>query len=75
MRQLKERARREEVSVSSLLNQLLRLALSGTQPVRTKAYREKTYDMGQPLIDLTHTNAVIEELENQEFIRKMTLGK
>jgi hypothetical protein len=31
--------------------------------------------MGEPLIDITHTNAVIDDLEDKEIIRKMALDK
>jgi predicted transcriptional regulator len=76
MRQLKERAKRQDVSLTRLFNDAIRqwLRTPSKQPKR-KRFVQKTYDMGQPLIDLTHTNAVIDALEDEEIIRKMGLGK
>jgi hypothetical protein len=76
MRQLKERAQREKISLTRCINQVLQQGLlAGNKPRKRKRFVQKTYNMGQPLIDLTHTNAVIDELEAQEFLRKMAQGK
>jgi predicted transcriptional regulator len=76
MRQLKERAKRENTSLSRCLNQIIREGLrASSTPRKRKKFVQKTYDMGPPLIDLTHTNAVIDALEDEEIIRKMALGK
>jgi Ribbon-helix-helix protein, copG family len=76
LRKLKERAYRENVSVSSKLNQAIREGLrADAKPKRKKRFRQKTHDMGPPLIDLTHTNAVIDALEDDEILRKLARGK
>jgi metal-responsive CopG/Arc/MetJ family transcriptional regulator len=76
MRQLKERAKREEVSLTRLFNDAIRqwLHLPKKQPKR-KPFVQKTHNMGLPLIDITHTNAVLDELDVEEFRRKMAMGQ
>ena len=76
MRELKERAHREEVSITSDLNQALRQGLRAAKaPAKRKRFRQKTHNMGPPLIDLTKANAVAAALEDEEILRKMALGK
>ena len=81
MRQLKERAARDSISLTRCLNQLIREGLrAASKPPKRRRFVQKTYDMGEPLIDLTHTggiftNAVIDALEDEEIIRKMLAGK
>jgi len=75
MRTLKERANREDVSLSRLLNDAIRLGLS-TSPAsqRKKRFVQKTYKMGRPLLDLTKASALAAAMEDEEIIRKMSPG-
>jgi hypothetical protein len=76
MRQLKERAARESISLSKCTNQIIREGLrAAAQPKKRKRFVQKTYDMGKPLVDLTHMNALLDEWDTEEAIRKMSLGK
>ncbi len=36
---------------------------------------QTTYDLGEPMIDLTHALAVASDLEDAEIVRKTELGK
>jgi len=76
LRQLKDRARREDVSLTRLLNDALRsgLATPLAKP-RMKKFVQRTYDMGPPLIDLTKASAFAAALEDEEILRKMAQGK
>jgi predicted transcriptional regulator len=76
MRQLKERAKREELSLTGIFNKAIRewLRTPAKQPKR-KPFVQKTYDMGKALIDITHTNALLDEWDTEEFVRKMSQGK
>jgi len=76
MRQLKDRARREEVSLNRLVNDTLRSSLANppAQP-KKKKFVQRTRPMGRPLIDLTKASAFAAQLEDEEIIRKMSLGK
>lgn len=42
---------------------------------RRKAFRQPTFNMGEPLVDLTKALALAAELEDQETIAKMRMGK
>ena len=40
-----------------------------------KPFRQYTFDMGLPLVDLTKANALAAELEDQESIAKVRAGR
>jgi hypothetical protein len=76
MRQLKERAQRENISLTRCINQVLQQGLiAPSKPRKRKRFVQKTYNMGQPLMDLTKANAIAAALEDEEIIRKMVQGK
>jgi hypothetical protein len=77
LRDLKRRAQEERTSLTKLVNNLLRKAVNGPAPSATpkKPYREKTYSLGRPLVDMTKALALASELEDEEIIRKMELRK
>ncbi|MEX2559483.1 MAG: hypothetical protein WD403_06185 [Pirellulales bacterium] len=79
MRLLKERACRENVSVSSLVNGLLRRALDLAGRAKKKgnatSYRERTFAMGEPRIDLTKALAAASAVEDAEIIEKFSRRK
>lgn len=77
MAELKERARRENVSQTRMLNRLLRAGLdaSDRRRGRKKPYREKSVSMGKPRIDLDKAAALAGELEDEEILRKLSLQK
>jgi hypothetical protein len=73
LEELKERARRDNVSLSDKANQAIREGLRAeSQPGQSKSFTV-THDMGKPLIDMT--NAAFDELETEEFIRKMKMSQ
>ena len=73
MRRLKERAARENVSITKLMNQALRQGLTAEPEVRAKAYREKTYDLGEALIDVNKATSIAFEMEDEDLMRKVNL--
>lgn len=75
--ELKERARKEKASLTRVLNKTLRNGLSGdgNKGRRKKRFRQKSYDMGIPRVDLTKALALAAELEDHEIVRKMALRK
>jgi hypothetical protein len=75
MRLLKERARQENISLAKILNAALRRALTAERPPLRKRFRQKTHNMGKPLVDLTKALALAAALEDEEILRKMALGK
>lgn len=77
LRDLKARAEKDQTSLTKLVNRLLRKAVNGSFPASAlkKPYREKTFSMGQPLVDMTKGLALAAELEDEEIIRKLALRK
>ena len=77
LRDLKMKAQRQGTSLTKLLNEVIRCGL--TQPARprrkTGRFRQKTHDMGPPLVDLTKALALAGQLEDEEIIKKLRLGK
>lgn len=75
IRALKERARREDISLSRLLNEAIRRGLSGAPAQqRKKRFVQKTYKMGRPLMELTKAAALAAAMEDEEILRKMAQG-
>lgn len=75
---LKERAQREDASLTKLLNRALREWLHGRRSdveAKKRAYREKTFNMGKPLVDLTKALALSAALEDEAIIEKLSRGK
>jgi Arc/MetJ-type ribon-helix-helix transcriptional regulator len=76
LRQLKERADREGTSVSQLFNTAIREWLRlPKKAAKRKPFVQRTHAMGPPLIDITHTNAVLDDMDVEEFRRKMLMGQ
>jgi hypothetical protein len=77
LRDLKQRANREKTSFTKVVNQVLRKGMKAAdQSEKSKRrFRQKTHDMGPPLVDLTKALALAAQLEDQETIKKFALGK
>jgi len=77
IQELKERAREEKISLTRVLNKTLKngLRTEEKKTPRKKRFRQKSYDMGVPRVDLTKALALAGELEDQEIARKMALRK
>jgi hypothetical protein len=74
-RELKERSKRDNTSLTETINRVLRNGLKA--PVKKPKYHyvEKTYDMGVPRFDMTKANQMAAEMEDEQILRKMALGK
>lgn len=75
--ELKERARRENVSLTRMLNRMLRegmRAARGRRPQKSQ-YREQTVLMGTPRVDLDKALALAAGFEDEEILRKTVLRK
>ena len=75
--ELKERARRENVSLTRMLNRMLREGIQATRGHRPQKtpYREETVAMGRPRADLDKALALATGFEEDEILRKMALRK
>jgi hypothetical protein len=74
MLELKDRAQREAVSLTRLINRLIRRGLEARGKPR-KPFRQQTYSMGVPKVDLTKALAFAAALEDEEIIAKLARGK
>ncbi len=73
---LKTRADAENLSLTRLVNRVLRTGLAAMDTVADEPpHREHTYSMGAPLIDLTRASGLAEALQDEETVRKLLLRK
>lgn len=77
MRQLKSLARRENISLSQLLNRVIRAGLrpGGARPRRRTRYRERVHSLGTPRIGLDKALALAAALEDEEIARELATRK
>ena len=75
--ELKEHSRQESLSLTTLVNRLLRRGLQASKQDRqpTRRFRERAVSMGRPTIDLDKALAVASGLEDEEVLRKLSLRK
>ncbi len=75
-RELKQRAQDEGVSLTKLINRLLRVGLlSSRHPNRRWRFRQETFSMGLPRADLTKALDLASRLEDEEIVRKSAMRK
>ena len=74
LEQLKRRAQDLGISLTKMLDQVLRKGLSAPSAPRTP-YHQKTYSMGVPRIDLDHVSAFLAADEDAEILRKLAARK
>ena len=73
---LKELSRSRKASLTATVTEVLRTGLAQmSNPRRRQRYRQKTYDMGVPRVDLTNALQLAAELEDEEMLRKMERGR
>ena len=75
--ELKERSQQESLSLTALVNRLLRRGLQASRGDQrpTRRYRERALSMGRSTIDLDRALAVASALEDEELLRKLSLRK
>jgi hypothetical protein len=66
LRELKRRAASESLSLSKLLNCVLRQGLA-SKPIKRVRYREKVFSMGPPLINLDKALALAAAEEDEHI--------
>ncbi|HLE21136.1 MAG TPA: DUF2191 domain-containing protein [Vicinamibacteria bacterium] len=75
--ELKESSQQESLSLTALVNRLLRRGLQASRDDQrpTRRYRERALSMGRSTIDLDRALAVASALEDEELLRKLSLRK
>lgn len=77
LEQLKARARKENLSLTRLLNRTLREGLrvpKAAGPVKRR-FKQKTHAMGPARVNLDKALALAAALEDEEILRELSLGK
>jgi hypothetical protein len=74
LEELRKRAHAQRVPLTRLLNQALRQGLA-VKPAKRAAYRERTYSLGVPRMDVNKALAVSADLEDAEVLRKLAVRK
>jgi len=74
---VKDLARDEDISFGRMLNRVIRAGLAARKAGgRTRArFRQETFDLGDPGIDLNKALALASALEDDETARKFALRK
>ncbi|CAN5697722.1 antitoxin [soil metagenome] len=70
---LRMRMRDDEISFKQAVNDAIRAGMR--PPGRRKPFRTKTSNLGTPTVNLDKATQLAGELEDEEIIRKMRLGK
>ena len=70
LRELKSRAADEGLSLSDVVNLVLRQSVA-TPPRPRRPFKQKTHDLGRPSFDITKANAVAANLEDEAILRKV----
>jgi hypothetical protein len=72
---LKKAMRERGEPFKQVLNNAVRDGLRVARANTEKPFRQRTFDMGLPLVDLTKANMLAAELEDQELIAKLHAGR
>ncbi|MBI3464096.1 MAG: antitoxin [Planctomycetes bacterium] len=72
--ELKRRALSQKVSLTKLLNRVLRQGLAA-RPSERPRFREKTFSLGSPLVNLDKALALAATEEDEQVIRKLATRK
>lgn len=76
MRELKVRAHKEGTSLARLVNRAIRRGLKPASAERKlPPFREKTFKMGQPTVNLDKALTIASALEDEEVLCKFALRK
>ncbi len=77
MVELRARASEEHISLTRMLNRVLRTGLAAPKRdrARSRPYKQRTFAMGQPLADLDKALTLVAGLEDEEVARKLSLRK
>ena len=72
---LRAAMREREASFKTVLNDALRQGLAPRRAAARQRYRQLTFDLGRPLVDLAKANALAADLEDQELLAKLRTAR
>ncbi len=70
LRELKSRAADEGLSLSDVVNLVLRQGVATPRRPR-RPFKQKTRDLGRPAFDITKANSLAADLEDEGILRKV----
>lgn len=68
---LKAAMREREAPFKTVLNDAVRQGLAPRRAAARQRYRQMTFDLGRPLVDLDKANALAADLEDRELLAKL----
>lgn len=76
-RTLKDMAHKEDISFGRMLNRVIRAGLAAGRSYGRprKRFRQQTFDLGVPSIDINKALALAAAIEDEETARKLVLRK
>lgn len=72
---LKAAMRESDAPFKKVLNDAVRSGLGKRRAVTRQRYRQLTFDLGRPLVDLAKANALAADLEDQELLARLRAGR
>lgn len=70
--ELRQRAAAAKTSMASVLNEVLRRGLEAS---RRASYKQRVFSLGAPKFNVDKALAFAAELEDEEILRKLSMGK
>jgi len=68
---LRKAVRERGEPFKQILNAAIRDGLAGGRRKPAKSFKQPTFNMGQPLVDLTKAGSLAAELEDAELVKRM----
>lgn len=75
LEELKRRAQQEGVTFDEFCDRVLRTGLESAESGHKTRFRQTTHDLGEILMPLDQAQSIAADLENEEIVRKLSLGK
>ena len=76
LQELERLARSRKLSLTRIANDTLRAGLAQeTRAQAPRRYRQRVFDLGEPLVNLDHSLRTAAALEDEETARKLDAGK
>ena len=72
---LKKAMREHDLPFKQVLNNAVRDGLRTTRAASVAAFRQRSFDMGAALVDLTHANALAADLEDDVLVARLRAGR
>ncbi len=72
---LKKAMRERDLPFKLVLNNAVRDGLRAARSTPVAAFRQRSFDMGEALVDLSHATALAAELEDEALAAKLRRGR